>query len=79
MAIYIFTRDQLWVVNTYSLLDVQVVLCSVALSHAGGENGTSSIMIERALLVEMHAPGTKFPLRHMQLLDSEILLGAILP
>ena len=36
------TRDQLWVANTYGPPEVRAVLCSVALSHAGGENGWTS-------------------------------------
>ena len=46
-------RDQLWVANTYGLLEVRAVLCSVALSHAGGENGASSAITERTLLYEL--------------------------
>ena len=44
----ICTRDPLWVANTYGPPEVGAVLCSVALSHAGGENGASSAIIERA-------------------------------
>ena len=36
--------------NTYGPPEVGAVLCSVALSHAGGENGASSAINERALL-----------------------------
>ena len=36
--------------NTNGPAEVRAVLCSVALSHAGGENGASSTITERALL-----------------------------
>ena len=50
LQLTICTRDQLWVANTYGPPEVRAVLCSVALSHAGGENGASSTITERALL-----------------------------
>ena len=47
----ICTRDQLWVANTYGPPEVRAVLCSVALSHEGGENGASSSITERSSLL----------------------------
>ena len=35
--------------NTYGLPEVGAVLCSVTLSHAGGDNGASSAITERAI------------------------------
>ena len=68
---WLYTRDQLWVANTYGPLEVGAVLCSVALSHAGGENGACSAITERALLVLSGGPVTPTPIREYNGLRDE--------